>query len=94
MRFILRICIIPCVEMFGLDFFAAVVQTLEWLFKNLLRAGTDIQTTLVYMETHPKSWVMFLLTFAKTEFIVLKPAVSTAISAYFPCQQSLKWTEK
>lgn len=29
MRFILRICIIPCVEMFGLDFFAAVVQTLE-----------------------------------------------------------------
>lgn len=29
MRFILRICIIPCVEMFGLDFFAAVVHTLE-----------------------------------------------------------------
>lgn len=84
MGFILRMCIIPCVEMFGLDLFASVVHTLEWLFKNLLRAETDIQTNLVYMKTHPKRWLMFHLTFAKIEFIVLKPEFQKQLVHIFP----------
>lgn len=75
---------------FGLDFFADVVCTLERYFKNLLTAGTDIQTAFVYIKTYLKSSQInfsFNLCQCKAGVVLLIPAVSSAVSAYFPCQQ-------
>lgn len=85
----MSLCVCVCVRVFGLDwiFFADVVYTLEWNFKSLLRAGTDIQTAFVYIKMYLKNSQInfsFNLCQRKAGVVLLKPAVSSAVSVYFP----------